>query len=180
MGGPPSARVVNAGEVVLCDLAPRVNGTWADSCATVVLGEPTPDLTAAHAKVLDALHRAMEAIRPGVAAGEVDALARAGLDYPHHTGHGIGSSYHEEPRLVPGATTPLQAGMVIALEPALYAPGDFGIRLEHVVVVTADGCEDLSSHSLDLTAGPTDCSPMAGRHREVPAVPVSIARKDVA
>jgi Xaa-Pro aminopeptidase len=149
MGGPPTNRAIASGDLVLCDLAPRVDGTWGDSCATVAAGEPARDHIAHQRQVAQALERAIAAIRPGARAGDVDALTRAGLDYPHHTGHGIGSSYHEAPRLVPGSEAILREGMVIALEPAFYAD-DFGMRLEHVVRVTADGCEDLSSHRLEL------------------------------
>lgn len=149
MGGGPIARRPEPGELVLCDLAPRVGGTWGDSCATFAAGEPAAAALDAHRRVGEALSRAIDAVRPGATAGEVDALARRGLDYPHHTGHGIGSSYYESPRLVPGADTTLREGMVIALEPAVYDAG-FGLRLEHVVRVTADGCEDLSTHRLEL------------------------------
>lgn len=150
VGGPPTPRAIGRGELVLCDLAPRVGGWWGDSCATVVWGgEVRDEVRAAHARVAEALERALDLVRPGAVAGDVDAAVRAGLDYPHHTGHGIGSAYHEAPRLVPGAPTVLREGMVIALEPGFYAPS-YGIRLEHVVRVTADGCEDLSGHGLEL------------------------------
>jgi Xaa-Pro dipeptidase len=148
-GGAPTSRGLAAGDVVLCDLAPRVGGTWGDSCAAFAVGEAADEVRAARDRVAAALERAMEAVRPGAVAGDVDAVVRKGLDYPHHTGHGIGSSYYEEPRLVPGASTELREGMVIALEPALYTD-DFGIRLEHVVRVVPGGCEDLSSHRLEL------------------------------
>jgi Xaa-Pro dipeptidase len=148
-GGAPSSRSLRDGELVLCDLAPRLRGTWGDSCATFAVGEVSAEIRAAHGRVEAALERAMEAVRPGARADAVDAVARQGLDYPHHTGHGIGSSYYEEPRLVPGEEVQLREGMVIALEPGFYAE-DFGIRLEHVVRVTQDGCEDLSGHRLEL------------------------------
>jgi Xaa-Pro aminopeptidase len=149
MGGGPSAHRPAPGELVLCDLAPRVAGTWGDSCATFAVGDPPAAARAAHGRVREALERAIEAVRPGAVAGAIDALTRDGLDYSHHTGHGIGSSFYESPRLVPGADTTLREGMVIALEPAYYDAG-FGLRLEHVVRVTADGCEDLSTHRLEL------------------------------
>ena len=148
-GGGPGSHALADGEVVLCDLAPRVEGTWGDSCAAFAVGEAGDEVRAARDRVAAALDRAMEVVRPGALAGEVDAFVRKGLDYPHHTGHGIGDSYFEEPRLVPGARTELREGMVIALEPALYGD-DFGIRLEHVVRVSPDGCEDLSGHRLEL------------------------------
>jgi Xaa-Pro dipeptidase len=158
MGGPPSARVVADGDAILCDLVPRVGGVWGDSCATVVCGEPPAELRADHRRVRDTLARLIDAVRPGVAAGDLDALARRDLTFAHHTGHGIGGSYHEEPRIVPGAEAVLEPGMVLALEPGLYGAGH-GVRLEHVVLVTEDGCEVLSRHSLQLEPGGGPDSP---------------------
>jgi Xaa-Pro dipeptidase len=152
MGGPPSGRVVRQGDAVLCDLAPRVGGVWGDSCATVACGEPSAQLRADHRRVADVLHRLIDAVAPGVVAGELDALARGHLTFGHHTGHGIGGSYHEEPRIVPGAEAVLAPGMVLALEPGLYG-ADHGVRLEHVVLVTEDGREVLSRHAVGLEPG---------------------------
>jgi Xaa-Pro dipeptidase len=152
MGGPPTARTLAEGELVLCDLAPRVAGVWADSCATVVVGgEASREDRHAHARVRAALERALDRARPGVRAGDLDTAVRLDLGYPHHTGHGIGGSYYEQPRLVPGADTILAPGMVIAIEPGLY--GDTtGIRLEHVLLITTDGADDLSGHTVALEA----------------------------
>ena len=152
MGGPPSTRTLADGELVLCDLAPRVGGVWADSCATVAVGgEASRRDREAHAQVRAALDRARDRARPGVRAGDLDAAVRLDLGYPHHTGHGIGGSYYEHPRLVPAADTALAPGMVIAIEPGLYRDSA-GMRLEHVFLITADGADDLSGHSLALEA----------------------------
>jgi Xaa-Pro aminopeptidase len=148
VGGPPSERALAEGDLVLCDLVPRVAGYWGDSCSTFCLGEPGEAARRAHRRCRESLARAVELVRAGAVAGEVDAAAREGLDYPHHTGHGIGTAWHEEPRIVPGATTVLEEGMVVALEPGSYA--DAGVRVEQVVLVTADGCEVLSEHELSL------------------------------
>jgi Xaa-Pro dipeptidase len=148
-GGPPGERALSAGELVLCDLVPRYRGYWGDSCATFALGPSTPTARAKHVKACDALGRGIEAIRPGVVAGALDELVRGDLGYPHHSGHGLGASWHEEPRIVPGGRTVLEPGMVVALEPAVYEDGE-GIRVEQVVLVTDDGCELLSGHALDL------------------------------
>jgi Xaa-Pro aminopeptidase len=150
MGGAPSPRTLAAGDLVLCDLAPRVGGVWADSCATVTVGgEPTSEQRRAHARVLEAMRRAVDVAGPGVRAADLDAAVRGDLGYGHHTGHGIGAAYYEEPRIVPGSQTVLAPGMVVAIEPGHYLER-FGMRLEHVLLVTGDGVEDLSSHALEL------------------------------
>jgi Xaa-Pro aminopeptidase len=103
----------------------------------------------AHARCCEALERGLAAVRPGVCAGDLDALVREGLDYPHHTGHGVGTAAHEEPRIVPASQTVLEPGMIVALEPGSY-PGPWGMRVERVALVTEGGCEVLSAHDLSL------------------------------
>ena len=149
VGGAPGERVLAPGDLVLCDLVPRVRGYWGDSCATFAVGTVDRAARTQHAAARDALARGLEAIRPGIRAGDLDSFVRDGLDYPHHTGHGLGADWHEEPRIVPGSPTVLAPGMVIALEPAVYADGR-GIRCEKVAVVTDDGSEVLSGHGLEL------------------------------
>lgn len=148
-GGPPGERMLAEGDLILCDLVPRRRGYWGDSCATFALGSAAPTARAKHVRASDALARGREAIRPGVVAGALDELVRADLGYPHHTGHGLGTSWHEEPRIVPGGRTVLEAGMVVAIEPGVYEDGE-GVRVEQVVLVTDDGCELLSGHALDI------------------------------
>ena len=149
VGGPPGDRALAEGELVLCDLVPRRRGYWGDSCSTFAVGEPSAAARSHHRAASEALERAIEAVRPGVVAGDIDARARPGLEYPHHTGHGLGTSFHEEPRLVPGSTVVLEPGMVIALEPGSYEGGE-GVRVEQIVLVTDQGCELLSGHELAL------------------------------
>ena len=149
VGGAPGARVLEEGDLVLCDLVPRVRGYWGDSCATFAVGEPDDAARAQHAAASEALARGIAALGPGVRACELDALVRDGLDYPHHTGHGLGADWHELPRIVPDGDAVLQPGMVVALEPGVYADGR-GVRCEQVAVVTDDGCEVLSGHELAL------------------------------
>lgn len=148
-GGPPGERVLGEGDLVLCDLVPRRGGYWGDSCVTFAVGTASASARETHRRVADALARGLDAIRPGLRAGDLDELVRRGLSYAHHTGHGLGASWHEEPRIVPGGETVLEAGMVLALEPASYAGGE-GVRLEQVVLVREDGCELLSAYTLDL------------------------------
>jgi Xaa-Pro aminopeptidase len=158
IGGPPGDRTLAAGELVLADLVPRRDGMWGDSCATWSLGEPPAAAAAMHAAAAGALEIGLAALRPGAVASEIDRAVRtavedSGHSYPHHTGHGVGFRWHEEPRIVPDAGTVLEPGMVIALEPGAYRDG-LGVRLEVVSVVTADGSRVLSRHPLDLRAEP--------------------------
>ncbi len=148
IGGPPGSRVIEDGDLVLCDLVPRLAGYWGDSCATFAVGEPSDEAKEAHARARETLADLVATIRPDLVAGELDALARARLEFPHHTGHGLGTGYHEEPRLVPASTTVLEAGMVVAMEPGTYS--GTGVRVEQVVLVTTGGCEVLSGHDLRL------------------------------
>jgi len=149
IGGPPGERALEDGDVILCDLSPRLRGWWADSCATIAVGQPPPELCRAHERAVQTLDALLDAIRPGLKASELDALGRARMDYPHHTGHGLGVTPHQFPRIVPASAWTLEPGMVIALEPGTY-PGPWGVRVERVALVTEDGCEVLSGHSLDL------------------------------
>ena len=106
-------------------------------------------MRSAHARCSEALERGLAALEPGLVAGDLDTLVREGLDYPHHSGHGVGVAPHEEPRIVPGSTTELAPGMIVALEPGAY-PGPWGLRVERLALVTETGSETLSTHDLAL------------------------------
>jgi Xaa-Pro dipeptidase len=153
VGGPPGARVLAPGDAVLVDLVPRIDGLWGDSCATWVAGAPPDEAVREREAVLRAaLAAALDALVPGATAGDVDAAARdvlahAGLECPHHIGHGVGYAWHEEPRIVPHGPTVIEPGMVVALEPGAYANG-VGMRLEQVALVEERGPRVLSRHAL--------------------------------
>jgi Xaa-Pro aminopeptidase len=154
VGRPPTDRVMAPDELALCDLLARHGGQWADSCTTICLGKPTAEMRRLHDSCRRALDAVLEAARPGAVAGDLDRLARsqiaeAGYTYPHHTGHGVGSGLHEEPRIVPDATATLEAGMVIAFEPAGFA-GGIGARIEHTVLIGAHGPEILTDYETRL------------------------------
>ena len=149
VGGPPSGRVVDAGEPVLADLVPWLGGYWADSCNVAFAGEPSTSARRLYGIIRDVLDAATEAVRPGIVAGDLDALVRSrvraiGREYPHHSGHGLGVTYHEEPRIVPGNPVRLEPGMVLALEPGAYGVDGIGVRLERVLLVTRDGADVLT------------------------------------
>jgi len=149
IGGPPSARRMEPGDLVISDLVPRHKGYWGDSCNTFVLGEPTAENRLFFSGIAAALQEGIEQVRPSLRACDLDALLRKRVlqlqgGYPHHSGHGLGVTWHEEPRIVPYNTLPLQAGMIIALEPGIYFKERWGMRLEHVVRVTEKGREVLT------------------------------------
>ncbi len=147
-GGSPSKKVIESGDLILSDLTPCLNGYWGDTCTTFVVGSAgTAGQKRDFRMVKDALDAGIHAVRPGARACDVDGAMRALIagsgNFPHHGGHGVGTVYHEEPRITPYNTLELAPGMVVALEPGVYRDG-YGIRLEHVVVVTESGCEVLS------------------------------------
>lgn len=146
-GGLPTNKIINDGDLILSDFTPCLNGYWGDSCSTIVVGMPTTAQRDTFNLVKGALEIGINTIRPGVQAKEVDLTMRRHLEpagnFGHHGGHGVGVVYHEEPRITPYNTMLLQPGMVIALEPAVYKD-EYGIRLEHLVVVTDEGCEVLT------------------------------------
>jgi Xaa-Pro aminopeptidase len=157
VGGPPSSRSFRSQDLVLIDLVVRLGGYWGDSCNTFAIGTPTRKQQELFGRVHAALDEAIDKVQPGLAVAELDGLMRervthAGSSYPHHSGHGIGVTWHEEPRVVPYSTAVLREGMVIALEPGIYVEGEYGLRLESVVAVTSHGAEVLTgfSHSLEL------------------------------
>ncbi|WP_137724231.1 M24 family metallopeptidase [Prescottella subtropica] len=157
-----SDRVIESGDVVVIDIGGPVEpGYNSDSTRTYVLGEPDPQV-AAQVAILEAAQRAATAaVRPGVTAESVDAAARdvladAGLAevFVHRTGHGIGLSVHEEPYIVAGNEIVLETGMAFSIEPGIYFRGQWGARIEDIVVVTADGCESVNRRPHGLTMLP--------------------------
>ena len=153
IGGWPGPRVIDTGDAVISDLGPRVDGYWGDSCATVVLGTPTE----AQARLFEAAHSALDfaiaELRPGITAEAAHHMIRgivktAGLDYPHHTGHSIGTAVHEHPRLCNGEKTVLRAGMVLMVEPGAYDPAIGGARTEWMLHLTESGCVPLAPFPL--------------------------------
>lgn len=152
IGGPPSAYRLQPGDPLILDFVPRLQGYWGDNAATFFAGSPSAELDKAYRVVRRSLQRGVEAARPGVPARDLDALLRQAVlaegyePYPHHSGHGIGAAYHEEPRIVPYNSLKLEPGMVVALEPGVYLPGVGGVRLEDVVLITVDGNEVLTTH----------------------------------
>ncbi len=147
--GPPTRRTLQPGDLVISDLTPHLAGYWGDTCTTCAVEEPSANQRRAYGFLTDAMDEALAALRPGLSAGEFDrrmraAMATRGVYYSHHSGHGIGLHCHEPPALAPGCEMALEPGMVVALEPGMYFPGHWGMRIEHVALVTEHGAELLS------------------------------------
>jgi Xaa-Pro aminopeptidase len=124
---------------------------------TVHLGRPTGEAHSAYEAVREAQQAALDVLKPGVTAGEVDHAARKllynrklGKFFTHSTGHGAGLEIHEAPRLAAAQEEVLQPGMVVTVEPGVYLPGKWGVRIEDTVVVTETGCDILTPCPKDL------------------------------
>ena len=156
--GWPIDRTIEAGDAVMADLAPRIDGYWGDSCGTTCAGEPSAGLERLFRISKGALEHAVGYIRPGLTAAEVDGELRAfvgreGFAYPHHSGHSIGTAVHEFPRLVPYETAVLEPDMVLLVEPGCYDPEIGGVRSEYMIRVTATGCEVMERFEHRLSSG---------------------------
>jgi Xaa-Pro dipeptidase len=155
-GGPGTSVEIEPGDSVVVDLGTCLDGYWSDSCGTYYAGTPTDRQRSLHQTASEALNLAISLVKPGAVAGEIDAAVRAFIEqagypvYPHHTGHGIGTQAHELPFITPYSRDTLQPGMTLLLEPGIYFPGETGIRLEHAVLVTADGAEVLTQFDQGL------------------------------
>jgi Xaa-Pro aminopeptidase len=157
--GRASTKAIRPGAFVVCDFGVILSGYCSDQTRTVWAGSVTEDARRSYEAVREAQQAAIEAVRPGIAVGEVDAAARkvlrkAGLGryFTHSTGHGVGLEIHESPRVANGQGEVLQPGMVITIEPGVYFPGKWGVRIEDMVAVTAGGCEVLTPTGKELLA----------------------------
>ncbi len=144
---------------VVCDFGVILAGYCSDMTRTVYVGRPSREARRFYEAVREAQLAGIAAVRPGIAVGEVDRVARnvlkkAGLGryFTHSTGHGVGLEIHEPPRVAAGQLSLLQPGMVITIEPGAYVPGKWGVRIEDMVVVTHSGCEVLTPTSKELIA----------------------------
>ncbi|HOG06592.1 MAG: Xaa-Pro peptidase family protein [Syntrophales bacterium] len=155
----PGARKIRAGEGVVIDYGAVFQGYRSDeTCTVFVGGGPDREALAAYAQILEAQTLAIAGLRAGVTCRDVDriardALRRGGWDrfFSHGTGHGVGLDVHEAPRLNARSESTLEAGMVVTVEPGVYLPGRWGIRIEDMVLIRADGFEVLSRVPKTLT-----------------------------
>ncbi|MFE7070247.1 aminopeptidase P family protein [Streptomyces sp. NPDC057620] len=140
------SRVIEHGDTVVLDFGGLKHGYGSDTSRTVHVGEPDAEEQRVHDIVRAAQQAACEAVRPGIACQDVDRVARAhiteagyGDRFIHRTGHGIGVTTHEPPYMIEGEEQPLVPGMCFSVEPGIYLPGRFGVRIEDIVTVTEDG-----------------------------------------
>jgi D-alanyl-D-alanine dipeptidase len=155
----PGERIIDEGDMVVLDFGGLLDGYGSDTTRTVHVGEPTDEEHEVFEVVRAAQQTAFEAVAVGVPCQEVDRAARAvirdagyGEYFIHRVGHGIGVTTHEPPYMVEGEEHPIEAGMCFSIEPGIYLPGRFGVRIEDIVVATDDGADRLntSSHELHL------------------------------
>jgi D-alanyl-D-alanine dipeptidase len=146
-------RRLQKGDAVIIDIGCLSDHYASDITRTVAFGEPSdPDMRTVYKIVYEAHHAARRHARPGVSCESVDAAARNviteagyGAAFLHRTGHGIGLSTHEPPYIVAGATRVLQEGMCFSVEPGIYLSGRFGVRIENIVAVTAEGVRSVNA-----------------------------------
>jgi Xaa-Pro aminopeptidase len=150
-------RVIQDGDMVVLDFGGLKHGYGSDTTRTVHVGEPTDEEREVHDIVRRAQQAGFEAVRSGVECQEVDRAARAviadagyGEYFIHRVGHGIGLTTHEPPYMVEGERQPMQPGMCFSIEPGIYLPGRFGVRIEDIVTVTAEGGRRLNQTAREM------------------------------
>ena len=147
---------IPSGVLVVVDLGARLDGYCSDCTRTFATGPLEDRASEGYEVVLRAQEASLDEVRAGAVAKEVDARAHElvesgfGIGFDHGLGHGVGLEVHEGPRLARTAEGSLEAGNVVTVEPGLYVPGDFGIRIEDLVAVTADGREVLTGFPKEL------------------------------
>lgn len=153
----PGDQVVDTGMFITMDFGCKVQGYCSDMTRTVALGQPTQEMEEVYAAVLSAQKAGINAARGGVTGREVDEAARrclkeAGYEeyFTHSFGHSLGIDIHESPNASPSEQRVLPVGAVISAEPGVYLPGRFGVRIEDVLILTENGCEDITRSPKDL------------------------------
>jgi D-alanyl-D-alanine dipeptidase len=150
-------RVIARGDMVVLDFGGLRDGYGSDTSRTVHVGAPTDEERRVHDVVREAQEAGFRAVRPGAACQDVDRAARRviadagyGEYFIHRTGHGIGVTTHEPPYMIEGEERPLVPGMCFSVEPGIYLPGRFGVRIEDIVTVTEDGGRRLNTTPREL------------------------------
>ena len=153
----PGDQVVDTGMFITMDFGCKVEGYCSDMTRTVALGHPTQEMEEVYSAVLNAQKAGINAARGGAAGREIDEAARRvlreagyGEYFTHSFGHSLGLDIHECPNASSKETRPMPVGAVISAEPGVYIPGRFGVRIEDVLILKEDGCEDITRSPKDL------------------------------
>ncbi len=153
----PDNTSLQAGDSVVLDLFTPIGHYWCDMTRTVFYKRVSAEQRAVYACVKAANERAISLVRPGVLLSDLDRAARQVIDqagygpyFIHRLGHGIGLECHEPPDVGSQSAIQAQPGMIFSIEPGVYLPGAFGVRIEDLVLVTADGCQVLNDYPKDL------------------------------
>jgi len=153
----PGERQIGRGELVVFDMGAAIDGYCSDGTRTFATGDPGDEGRAVYEVVREAQQASLDAIRAGVKGEDVDKVAREVIDaaghgdrFGHGLGHGVGLELHEGPRLSLRSDDVLAPGEVVTVEPGIYLPGKLGVRIEDLVVVTAEGLRNLSSLPKEL------------------------------
>ena len=154
----PGHRKIEDGDAVVVDFGGKLDGYCSDTTRMFHVGEPQAEYRRSFTVLQAAQAAAVEAVRPGATAQAVDRTARAiiadagyGDYFIHRTGHGIGLEAHEHPYIVEGNDFELETGMTFSIEPGIYVPGRYGMRIEDIVAVSIDGVERLNLSDRSLT-----------------------------
>jgi Xaa-Pro aminopeptidase len=155
--GVPSDKKVESGEFVLMDFGAVYNGYHSDMTRTVCVGEPDEEMKKVYDIVLNAQNKAIEAAKAGIIGSDLDKTARDiiewegyGSCFGHSLGHGVGLEIHEKPNASPNYKLPLSEGAVVTVEPGIYIAGRFGVRIEDFVILTENGCKNLTKSAKSL------------------------------
>jgi Xaa-Pro aminopeptidase len=153
----PGERQIEAGDMVVFDMGAQLDGYCSDCTRTFAVGKPRGETREVYELVREAQATALKAVAAGKGTREVDAAARKliadanhGDHFGHGLGHGVGLEVHEEPRLSQRSEDTLESGDVVTIEPGVYVPAQFGVRIEDLVVVTEDGHQNLSGLPKEL------------------------------
>lgn len=155
--GVPSDRKVRSGDFVLMDFGAVCNGYHSDMTRTVCVGQPTDEMKDVYNIVLNAQIAALNAAHAGMTGQALDRIARSviedagyGDNFGHSLGHGVGMEIHEKPNASPNYKQSLPEGAVVTVEPGIYIPGKFGVRIEDFVILTENGCINLTKSDKNI------------------------------
>lgn len=155
--GVPSNKRIENGDFITMDFGTMINGYHSDMTRTVAVGFATDEMKNVYDTVLKAQQNCLDNIKAGVSCKDGDMFARSvinesgyGKYFTHSTGHGVGVEIHEYPNLSPASDSILQAGNIVTVEPGIYIPEKFGIRIEDMALITENGCDNLTTASKNL------------------------------